>query len=310
MQKLDSEDESVGVRSKSVASNGSISPDDINAGGSVQFEDDEETRQTRLDAEILHKEYYDTDLTYEECIRFRSLRTLKKARKKLKFYLEWQETYRIDQIPVQTLAFKNDKEVWEYAVSHSLDCFPGVKLKKGTLPRVARIIGRNPNYNSPNDTDDASDSKCGKRILYILSGLIDQNLAPLDLYALSFAVYFYLKLDRFGLEDVITVTDARSGRGWNNPSAASLLPFAKLIAKHMDFFPQRLEKFHAYPVPLPAKILWGVLKNFIKPVVVAKVNIHWGDTAVDALPPNCMGEKYFDKATMERLEKERSSEFC
>jgi hypothetical protein len=276
---------------------------------SIQF-DDEETRQTRLDAKILHKE--NPTMTYAECFRFRKLRTIKKARKKLRSYREWQKKYIDDIPPLQSLSFESDKEVWEYAVSHSLRYFPDVNLTE-KLPWITRIIGDDPslypNLNSDADKTFTTDSVCGKRILHFLPMLIDTSIASLDLYALSFAVYFYLTLDRYGLEEVMVVCDARHGRGWHNPSALSLVPFAKLTAKHMDWFPQRLDKFYAYPVPLPAKIGWSVLKRFLRPVVVAKVHIHWGNSSVDACPPECFGENYFEQSTVDHLESERISEF-
>lgn len=308
---VDSEDGSSDASSiafsDAATSTGSFDPNG-NDSRSIEL-DDEETRRTRLDAKMLQQEF--PGLTYEECVRFRTIRTIKRARKKLKSYLQWRETYRMDDIPLQSLTFKNDEEVWDYAVSHSLSCYPEVKLDK-KLPRIVRLIGKDPYKKMTDDPgdDDVTDSKSGKRILYILSGLVDSKIAPMDVYSLSLAVYFYLKLDRSGLEDIMAVTDARNGKGWANLSAASLLPFAKQVAKHLDFFPQRLDKFHAYPVPLAAKILWGVLKTFLKPVVVAKVNIHWGSSAIDADPPESMSAEHFDDTTMERLQRERISEFC
>merc|ERR1719354_1003148 len=99
------------------------------------------------------------------------------------------------------------------------------------------------------------------RILYILSGLVDSKIAPMDVYSLSLAVYFYLKLDRSGLEDIMAVTDARNGKGWANLSAASLLPFAKQVAKHLDFFPSEIGQISRVPCSLRCQNSMGCAQN-------------------------------------------------
>lgn len=262
--------------------------------------------QTRLDAKILHKEF--PDMTFAESYRFRSLRSMKKARKKLKSYREWRKKY-VDDIPIDSLSFDNEKEVWDYAVSHSLRFFPDVNLEE-KLPRFARMIGKHPNRTSVDSDNIRTDSICGKRILYFLPMMIDSEIAPLELYALTFAIYFYLTLDRYGFEDNMCLLDARLGKGWPNPSPFSFIPLAKMISKHMDWFPQRLDKIFCSPVPLAASIGWKVVKRFLKPVVVAKINIYWGSSSINSLPPKEFEEDYFEQSTMSFLEKERRSEFC
>lgn len=269
--------------------------------------DDEKTRQARLDALILHQE--NPDLTYAECFRFRNIRTMKKARRKLKLYREWQKKY-VDDIPMESLTFDNEKEVWEYAASHACRFFPGVEINK-KLPRVARIIGEDPDQNLQHEhvKNFPTDSVSQRRILHFLPMLFDSSIAPLEFYSLAFAIYFYIMMDRNSLEDVNVVCDARHGQGWTNPSPISLVPFAKTTSKHMDFFPQRLHKLYAYPVPLPAKLIWGGVKRFLKPIVVAKINIFWGNSSIDASPPDCFREEFFAESTMDNLESERRSEF-
>ena len=95
-----------------------------------------------------------------------------------------------------------------------------------------------------------------------------------------------------------------------NPSPFSFIPLAKMISKHMDWFPQRLDKIFCSPVPLAASIGWKVVKRFLKPVVVAKINIYWGSSSINSLPPKEFEEDYFEQSTMSFLEKERRSEFC
>ena len=53
--------------------------------------------QRDIDAIALSREF--PDATLEECIRFRSRRSIEQARVKLKGYLEWRTFYLLDQIP-------------------------------------------------------------------------------------------------------------------------------------------------------------------------------------------------------------------
>lgn len=277
--------------------------------GSLYSNNTKEETQYLADAKVLHQE--NPTMTFAECLRFRRLRTMNKARRKLNLYRKWQKQYNMDDIPIkiQTVSFVSDSQFWDYAVSHSLQFFPGLNLKKCKLPRIARIIGDRPNQCLDNYAENPTNSICRKRILYVLPMLIDPKIAPLELYSLVFATYFYLNLDRRGMEDVVTILDARYGRGWPNLSPLSILPFAKQTAKHMDWFPQRLDKFYAYPVPYPAQLGWSIIKQFLNPATVDKVHIHWGSSSVDACPPTCFAEEYFAESTMDRLENERRSEF-
>lgn len=258
---------------------------------------DEKTTKLRADAKILHEEF--PGITYEESIRFLTNRTMKSARKQLEAYLEWKETYRVEQMLAESPTFQDDSEIWEYAVSHSLTFFPGVQLEK-KLPRYARMVNTEPKQTTEDRKE--KDSEVQKRMLYMMPGLIDIKIASLDLYALVFAMYFYLVLDRQNLEYVNILGDNRSSDGWGNHSAATLFPISKIVLKHLDHFPQRLQQFYVYPVPLAAKLLWSLCKKFMKAKVVAKVNIHWGS---DVMPTRWK----FDQSTMELLDKERSSAF-
>lgn len=266
----------------------------------TEFED-EETKELYADAKILREEY--PIATFEECIRFRTIRTMKSARKNLDAYMEWRKTYRLDELISDAPTFENDSQIWDYAVKHSLSFFPNVKLE-GKLPRYVRIIGDKPSRESfPVKKSEGKDSVNDKRTLYVLSGLIDPKVASLDIHALAFAMYFFLVAERNSLEYINVLIDNRSGEGWANCSASTLYPVAKKLNSHLSHFPQRLTKFFAYPVPFAAQVLWTFCKQFMKAVVVAKVNIHWGND-FDVVP-----EKWnFDQATLEKIDIERRSE--
>mmetsp|Transcript_2206 Transcript_2206/g.3272 ORF Transcript_2206/g.3272 Transcript_2206/m.3272 type:complete len:339 (-) Transcript_2206:263-1279(-) len=261
---------------------------------------DEETAKLYSDAKILHQEF--PTAAYEECIRMRILRTMKSARKNLNAYIEWRETYRLEKLISDSPTFEADSQIWDYAVKHALSFFPDVELEE-KLPRYVRIIGVKPSKKNANKKkNDGKGSSCYRRTMYVMSGLIDVKIASLDIYALAFAMYFFLVTDRDSLEYVNVLIDNSSGEGWPNCSTSTLYPIAKKLQLHLNHFPQRLTKFYAYPVPLAAQLLWTLCKQFLKPSVVAKINIHWG---YDADVP---AKWNFDQATLEDIHRERNSE--
>jgi len=266
--------------------------------------------QRDIDAIALSREF--PDATLEECIRFRSRRSIEQARVKLKGYLEWRTFYLLDQIPpYQSQLFSNDEQVWNFAVNHALKFFPAFKLETD-LPRFLRVVGHDANiqYTQIMECHDCTRSKSGKRVVLILSGLIDSRIAPLELYALAFAMYFDLILDRQSLDDIVFAADVRKGKGWRNASPATMIPFLKHLVKQMDQFPERLDTCYVYPVPSLAKGLWTMIKGFLKENVVDKVDIHWGNALKHATCPPRTLERFFDEKTIEDLERNRRSEFC
>lgn len=267
---------------------------------------DKGTAKLYADAKILHKEF--PTATYEECIRMRTLRTLKSARKNLNAYMEWRETYRMEELISDSPSLEDDSQVWDYAVKHALSVYPGsppggLELDK-KLPRYVRIIGDEPSKQSvKKQIIDGNKSAFEKRTLYFIIGLIDVKIASLDVYALAFAMYFYLVMPRDSLEYVNILVDNRPGERWANPSASTLYPMARKLQFHMNHFPQRLRKLYAYPVPLAAQLLWSLCKNFLRPKVVEKINIYWGHD-FEVVP----AKWNFDEATMEKIGIERRSE--
>lgn len=292
--------ESESAKSKALSDDTAVTSGSLERSSPVEFAD-EETRQLYSDATVLLKEYPTT--TFEECIRFRTIRTMKSARKNLDAYMIWRKAYRLDDLVSNAPTFENNEEIWEYAVAHSLTFFPGVKLKK-KLPRIVRIVGtENLETAEKRRTKRDSEPEPRKRTLFVMSAMIDMKIASLDLYALAFAMYFFLVMDRESLEYVNVFADDRNGPGWGNHSATSLYPLSKKLLKHLDHFPQRMHKFYVCPVPLAAQLLWGLCKKFMKPKVVEKVNIHWGNN-FDVCPPSFK----LDEETLELLDTERKAE--
>jgi len=279
---------------------------------SVQF-DTQERIQRDMDAITLSQEF--PDATLEECIRFRFLRPLPQARVKLNGYLEWRSLYQLDQIPLdQFQLFANDVQIWEFAVAHALKSTPDLELKE-KLPRFLRLVGHDVNMQYDHSAEcqeencDATRSKSGKRVILILSALIDSRIAPLEFYALVFALYLYLSLNRHSLEDIVGVADVRKGKGWRNASPATIIPFVKHLVRQMDQFPERLNKCYVLPVPSLAKGIWNMIRGFLKASVVQKVEIHWGSSSLYSCAPKTLLE-FFDQSAMDDFERNRRSEFC
>ena len=281
---------------------------------SVRF-DTQERIQKDMDAITLSQEF--PDATLEECIRFRALRPLAPAREKLNKYLEWRSLYQLDQIPSdQFQRFTNDVQIWDFAVAHALKSTPGLKLKE-QLPRFLRFVGRDVNmqYNQSAEGEcqeencDFTRSKSGKRIILILSALIDSRIAPLEFYALVFAMYLNIIFDRHSLEDVVGVGDVRKGKGWRNASPAKIIPFVKHLVRQMDQFPERMNTLYVLPVPSLAKGIWHFIRGFLKASVVDRVDIHWGSSSLHSSAPKTLLE-FFDQSAMDDFERNRRSEFC
>ena len=279
---------------------------------SVRF-DTQERIQKDMDAITLSQEF--PDATIQECIRFRALRPLAPAREKLNKYLEWRSLYQLDQIPSdQFQRFSNDVQIWEFAVAHALKSTPGLELKE-QLPRFLRFVGRDVNmqYNQSAECQeencDFTRSKSGKRVILILSALIDSRIAPLEFYALVFAMYLNIIFDRHSLEDVVGVGDVRKGKGWRNASPATIIPFVKHLVRQMDQFPERMNTLYVLPVPSLAKGIWHFIRGFLKASVVDRVQIHWGSSSLHSSAPKTLLE-FFDQSAMDDFERNRRSEFC
>ena len=93
-------------------------------------------------------------------------------------------------------------------------------------------------------------------------------------------------LDRTSAERLVVLIDARSSKGWPNPSALKLVPFLRACASTIpDNYPERLRKVIVYPLPGWAKTLIGLVRKLLDPVTRDKIVLIKGDDSRDAPCP-------------------------
>jgi len=251
--------------------------------------------------------------TAQERKRFLSGRTLDRASDKMQSFMIWRQQYRLEETHLLPFHQYNDLEVWNYAVSHAVSCYrrnentskrqrntPPIDNSQMVLPRIVKF-GDDPTDFRAND---------GRRIALVNPALIDNSIAPLELYASCIAVYLYLKLDRQSEENIHVLIDVRAGKGWPNPPPTVLIPFVKTLSKLLvDNMPERMYKCILFPLPIAAKPIWGVFKKFLDRKVVSKMHILFGPASSDSRIPKGMESESFDAERIAQLERSRQFEF-
>ena len=241
-------------------------------------------------SEVLASEF--PTITISERQRFSSGRSLERARYKMSRYVEWRKKYNVEPALCAV-----DEEIWNHAAKFAAKSLGSESNE--LLPRILRF-----------GTSYDWTSKSGNRVVQVLPGLIDTGIASLEVYVLSCSLYLDLKLDRHSLEQIIVLIDVRAGKGWPNPSPTALIPFAKHLSKCLaDTMPERLHLCIVYPVPSPAKVIWGIFKGFLEKKHVLKIQILWGMALATSPAPLNQMQNFFSDATIEDIEKSRLSEF-
>ena len=258
--------------------------------GKLDFDSESDIRRD-LDALQLLKEF--PSATFHECIRFRTERSMESARDKLRSYFKWRSSNDMDRSTYMNVTWNNEEDIWNMALRHASDMCPN-SVPYQNVPQFIR-----------------SGLFCPinqKRIVQIMAGMIDPSVASLEFYSLVFAMYFDLFFERDSMESVVVFVDVRSGRGWKNCNAPSLIPFIKSLAQHLDHFPERLSQCIVYPVPKPAKPFWIAVKSFLKERVLRKIQIHWGYPFTKSPPPKSLYND-FEEETIAQLESTRIQSF-
>lgn len=245
-----------------------------------------------LDALNLMKEF--PAATFHECIRFRTERSIERARDKLRSYFIWRSSNGMDRSSYINMSYESEEDIWNMALRHANDLYPS-KVVFDNVPRFIRVGSICPRNK--------------KRIVQIMAAMIDPTVASLEFYSLVFAVYFDQLFDRNSMESVVVFVDVRSGRGWKNCNAPMLIPFIKRLSQHLDHFPERLSKCIVYPVPKPAKPIWIAVRTFLKEIVSSKIHIHWGYSFTKSPPPKSLYNDFEDE-TITQLESTRVQSFC
>uniref|UniRef100_A0A7S4B1R3 CRAL-TRIO domain-containing protein n=1 Tax=Chrysotila carterae TaxID=13221 RepID=A0A7S4B1R3_CHRCT len=140
-------------------------------------------------------------------------------------------------------------------------------------------------------------AKDGSRIVFVMAGMIELQLATSEEYALAIASLFEEQLDHSSTEKVTVVLDVRGGDGWPNPSATSLVPFIRVVAGVLSTnFPDRLRRLIVAPLPWVASALWSVVKQFLDPVTADKGVIINGSADRSSQLPEAVLEHLSDEA--------------
>ena len=235
--------------------------------------------------------------------RFLFGRTVERATEKMEIYRAWRQQYQLDSKSFRNHPeFKNDREVWDFAVAHASKYFGNASNSTqvpSTLPQIVKF-------------GETSDIRAldGRRIAQVLPGLIDKNHSPLEFYALCFAVYLDLKLDRNSDESVHVFVDVRAGKNWPNHPAVALVPFVKsLIKQLMENMPERMITTYVCPIPLVAKPIWMLIKGFLDKKIVKKITVMYGPASVNSALPKDMTNHIFNAKVIASLEHQRTSDF-
>lgn len=150
----------------------------------------------------------------------------------------------------------------------------------------------------------------GGRLLHLLPGLIDPNLAPASVYANSIAFYLDRNFDRDIEEKVTILVDVRAGQGWPNTPAYGMITFLKTIIKVFEYnFPERVKKFVAFPIPRIAIGVFNTIKLLFDSNTANKIVLVSGSAAVDAALPKEAIKDHIPEDVLDETEKARLGYF-
>merc|ERR1712032_954479 len=115
-------------------------------------------------------------------------------------------------------------------------------------------------------------------------------------------MYLDRKLDRNNTEKVTVVIDIRSGTGWPNPSAVSIVPFIKLVVGLLNtYFPERLNRCILYPLPYTATMLFNTAKSYLDPDTATKIQVCSGSGSIKSPVPDKVS-KFIDEEAIAVME--------
>lgn len=246
--------------------------------------------------ELLHTRF--PNATKSECYRFLKARkgSLEGSTKQMKTFMQWRELHQLDQdVPI-----KDDYDVWKYASKKATA--NNVDGESVELPRVVRT------YLRKDGTEACAFDKT--RIIQVLPGQIDINIAPAATYALAMAFYVAAKFDRDSLEKATILLDVRAGTGWPNESAYNLLGFVRTVSSLLNqHFPERLQRMLLYPMPTLSIYVWEAAKLFLNQDTTSKIKLLGGTANEDSPSPKLELMQYMDENVLELTENGRKQAF-
>ena len=139
---------------------------------------------------------------------------------------------------------------------------------------------------------------------------LDVSLVAEETYALCIALYLDRCLDRSSTEKITICIDVRSGHGWANPPARSIVPFIKAVVGVLETnFPERLGWAIVYLLPWTATAVWKVAKLFLDPNTARKMVVIKGLAEKDSKAPVEKLEEYIERDVLDRMERNRVCTF-
>ncbi|GKY95244.1 hypothetical protein MPSEU_000487000 [Mayamaea pseudoterrestris] len=240
-----------------------------------------------------------SESTKEERFRFLAARNgdMKRSTDSLASYIQWKSQY--EPLPrdiniMSTAIADADHGEWNLAAARALHAHGKLAID---LPRVARM---------------PSNAVCRQeyRILQILPGLIDDQIADTMVYSLAIALYCDQKLKRDSLERLCVIVDVRSGVGWPNMPITGFISFAKhTIPLLLSNFPERLGSALVYPIPHMFGWVWTTIRYFIDTETRKKFSLMSGSNDKQSPPPYKQLEEFLELKMIELIENERHMSF-
>lgn len=233
--------------------------------------------------------------THAERQRFLATRhgNVKKANEKLSHYLEWRKCNCDD-----SSYDDNDINPWEHAsqmaISKTSSNKTAVKIELPCILFMDELKGN---------------SNVKHRYIQHLPARIDTQVADASTYALALALFLDHVVDRNSTEKITIVIDVRSGHGWANIKAYSLLPFIQSTIKLLsDLHPERLERCIIFPIPKIANVLWKAVKPALGKDTCNKVCLVSGPAGRNDVIPDKLAD-FLDEELINRFEERRQNCF-
>jgi len=145
--------------------------------------------------------------------------------------------------------------------------------------------------------------KNGHMIAHVIPARIDRSVASASVYANAFAFYLDLILPRNSDEKVTILFDVRGGEGFPNPSPRTMLMFINTVSRLLEFnFPERLENFIVFPVPMLARGVMQPIKLLMEGRTVSKLELLSGPADRHAPLPRKSLENFIDAKVLDKTE--------
>lgn len=241
--------------------------------------------------------------TAEERRRFLVARSgnIESAKSQLGTYLEWREKHDKIEKSLNLPKAETDEDDWNIAAAVALVSCQEERGDDSRLPRIARVYTLE---------ESAVCDRDGRRVLHVMPGQINVELAKASTYAVALALYIDRKLDRASLECLTVALDVRGGKGWPNVPPLRQLPFIQTVVKLLlTMFPERLHKCLLFPVPRAARWIYNIVAAWIDPLTSSKIQLLAGAARIVSEPPFDAMHEFLEPHVAKFFESQRHASF-